>query len=47
MNAAKLLTVNRQRAIGLVEWELKTVVLAGTQATHKIDRTGTQAIRTE
>jgi hypothetical protein len=37
MSAAKLLIMNRQRAIGLVEWELNTVVLAGTQTTYKID----------
>jgi hypothetical protein len=47
MNAAKLLIVNRQRAISLVEWELKTVVLAGTQTTYKIDCADKQTIRKE
>jgi hypothetical protein len=35
MNAAKLVIVNRQRAIGLVEWELKTALLAGTQTIYE------------
>jgi len=39
--------VNKQKVIGLFEWQLKTVVLAGTQTTYKIDCTSTQAIRTE
>jgi hypothetical protein len=47
MNAEKLMIVNRQWAIGLVEWELKTVVLAGNQTIYKTVCTDTQATRTE
>jgi hypothetical protein len=47
MNAEKLLIVNRQRTISLVEWKLKTVVLAGTHTKYTKDCTDTQTIRNE
>jgi hypothetical protein len=47
MKVAKLLVRNRQRAIGLVERELKTVVLAITQTIYKIDCTDIQTNRKE
>jgi hypothetical protein len=47
MDAAKLLIVNRQRAIGLLEWEMKTAVLAETHTKYTTYCTDTQAIRNE